>query len=494
MQQKWQERYYKWGNIMGLSSVFIWIHEFFGHFILFYMILIIFIYSSMLIFSYSYMRKGLRLDKVVDNDKSLKMIYSKPVSIIVPAYNEKTGIVDTVQSLLTLEYPQYEIIVVNDGSKDDTLQTVIEAFGMKQVHRTVKQELPTKEVRGVYESTLHPNILLVDKVNGGKADALNVGINLSHYPYFCSIDGDSILSNTSLLRVMQPIISSNDDVIAAGGSVRIANGADVQMGTVINSVVPNNPFVIMQIIEYLRAFYMGRIALSKFNLVLIISGAFSVFSKKWVIKAGGYSVNTIGEDMELVVKLHRYILDNKLKKRIEFVPDPVCWTEAPDNMRDLRTQRRRWHQGLFGSLMIHRKMTFNPKYKQIGLISLPYFWLIEFFGPVIELLGYLYIIISFMVGDLYMQSAIILTALFLVYSSFLSMFAVLLEAWSINTYPRIRDIFKLIAFSLSETFWFRPLTIFFRLEGVIYYLRKREDWGQLQRRGLSKKEDTKQAV
>ncbi len=480
---------------MELTTFFIWMHKFFGYFIIFYMVLIIGIYSSMLIFAYFYMKKGLRLDKVTDNDKSLKMIYSKPVSIIVPAYNEELGVVDTIHSLLTLEYPQFEIIIVNDGSKDNTLQTVIERFEMKEVHRTVKRELPTKEVRGIYESDLHPNIVLVDKVNGGKADALNVGINISHYPYFCSIDGDSILSNTSLLRVMQPIISSNDEVIAAGGSVRIANGADVQMGTVVDAVVPNNPFVIMQIIDYLRAFYMGRIALSKFNLVLIISGAFSVFSKRWVIKAGGYSVNTIGEDMELVVKLHRYMLENNLKKRIEFVPDPVCWTEAPDNMRDLRTQRRRWHQGLLGSLMIHKKMMFNPKYKQIGLISFPYFWLVEFFGPVIELLGYLYIIISFIIGELYLDSAIILTALFLVYSSFLSMFAILLEAWSINTYPRIRDIFKLIGFSLSETFWFRPLTIFFRIEGIIYYLRKREDWGQLQRRGLSKKEeDSKQVV
>ena len=480
---------------MELSSIFIWMHEFFGHFIIFYMALIISIYSLMLIFAYRYIKKGLRLDKVSDNDKSLKMIYSKPVSIIVPAYNEELGVVDTIHSLLTLEYPQVEIVIVNDGSKDNTLQTVINHFNMKTVHRTIKRELSTKEIKGIYESDLHPNIVLVDKENGGKSDALNAGINISRYPYFCSIDGDSILSRTSLLRVMQPIISSDDKVIAAGGSVRIANGADVQLGTVVNSVVPNNPFVIMQIIEYLRAFYMGRIALSKFNLVLIISGAFSVFSKKWVIKVGGYSVNTIGEDMELVVKLHRYLLDNNLKKRIEFVPDPVCWTEAPDNIRDLRTQRRRWHQGLLGSLMIHKKMTFNPKYKQIGIISIPYFWLIEFFGPVIELFGYLYIIISFMIGDLYIQSAIILTALFLLYSSFLSMFAILLEAWSINTYPRIRDIFKLIVFSLSETFWFRPLTILFRLEGIIYHLRKREEWGQLKRRGLSKKEeDSKQVV
>ncbi len=471
---------------MNISTIFWWIHEFFGYFIMFYMVLIIGIYSSMLIFAYFHIKKGVRLDRFSENDENLKMIYSKPVSVIVPAYNEELGIINTVHSLLTLQYPQFEIIVVNDGSKDQTLQRVIEEFQMEKVSRTVKRELPTKEIIGIYESTVHPNITLIDKANGGKADALNVGINVSKYPYFCSIDGDSILANTSLLRVMQPIVTSNDRVIAAGGSVRIANGADVQLGTVVSSVIPNNPVVIMQIIEYLRAFYMGRIALSKFNLVLIISGAFSVFSKKWVIKAGGYSVNTIGEDMELVVKLHHYILKHKLNKRIEFVPDPVCWTEAPDNLRDLQTQRRRWHQGLLGSLMIHKSLTFNPRYKRIGMISMPYFWIIEFFGPIIEFSGYIYLIISFMVGNIYLDSVIILTTLFLVYGSFLSMFAILLETWSINTYPRIRDICKLMLFSLTETFWFRPLTILYRLQGIIYYIRGREDWGQLQRRGLSK--------
>lgn len=479
---------------MDISTILLWLHALFGRLFMIYMILIIIVYSLMLVFAYFHSRKRLRLDKFISNEESLEAIYSKPVSIIVPAYNEERGIVGTVHSLLTLQYPQFEIVIVNDGSIDETLNIIIQQFKMEPVQRTIKKDLETKEINGIYESTLHPNIVLIDKLNGGKADALNAGINASKYPYFCSIDGDSILDHTSLLRVMKPIIASNDDVIAAGGSVRIANGSDVQLGTVVNSTIPNNPFVIMQMIEYFRAFYMGRIALSKFNLVLIISGAFSVFSKKWVVKAGGYSVNTIGEDMELVVKLHRYILEHDLKKRIEFVPDPVCWTEAPENIKDLRTQRRRWHQGLLGSLALHKRMTFNPKYKRIGLISVPYFWIVEFFGPVIELLGYLYILISFMVGNIYWESALIMTALFLIYSSFLSMFAILLESWSLNTYPRIRDIIKLMVFSLTEAFWFRPLTLLFRIEGIWYYLRKRNDWGHLKRKGLSSESTEKEAM
>lgn len=462
-------------------------HTFFGNLIVIYIVGVIFIYSSMLVFAYLHLRKGLKLDKFVANEESLEMIYSKPVSIIVPVYNEELGVAHTIQSLLTLQYPQFEIIVVNDGSKDSTLQTVIEQFEMEKIHRTIKIDIPTKPILDLYESKLHPNILLINKINGGKADALNAGINTCKYPYFCSIDGDSILDQTSLLRVMKPIVTSNGKVIAAGGSIRIANGSDIQMGTVLNAVIPNNPIVIMQIIEYLRAYYMGRIALSKFNLILVISGAFSVFSKKFVVKSGGYSVDTIGEDMEIVVKLQRYLYEHKLNKSIVYVPDPVCWTEAPDNIKDLRTQRRRWHQGLLSSLSMHKKMTFNPKYKRIGLISFPYFWIVEFLGPVIELGGYFYILISFMVGNVYLESAIIMSLLLLIYSCLLSMFAILLEAWSLNTYPRIRDIVKLIFYSFTEVFWFRPLTIVFRIEGIWNYFRKQNDWGQLQRRGLSNK-------
>lgn len=394
-----------------------------------------------------------------------------------------------MQSLLTIEYPQYEIVVVNDGSKDATLQMVIDVFQMELVFQTIQKQLPSEEIKGIYRSKLHHNIILVDKNNGGKADALNAGINVSKYPYFCSIDGDSILSTKSLLQVMKPIVASNGKVIAAGGSVRIANGSDIQFGSVLKSVVPNNPVVIMQIIEYLRAFYMGRIALSRFNLLLIISGAFSVFSKEYTIKVGGYNKNTIGEDMELVVRLHNYLLKNKIKKSIEFISEPVCWTEAPDNLIDLRTQRRRWHQGLLSSLMLNRGMLFNPKYKQIGMISVPYFVFIELMGPVIELLGYLYVIISFVLGNIYLESAITLSVLFLIYSTVISMFSILLEAWSMNTYPRVRDTIKLLLYSLSEVFWFRPLMVIFRLQGIWRFVRGKNEWGSLTRAGLQKNEN-----
>lgn len=472
---------------MNWSSFFNMFMLFFGGIIIVYMVIVILTYAIMLFFAFTQLRKQYRLNKEDIEEDYIDAIYSKPISIIVPAYNEELGIVNNIHSLLSLRYPETEIIVVNDGSTDGTQQTVINYFQMKPIQKIVRTQIPTELVLSIYQSEIHPNLMLVEKENGGKADALNTGINISKYPYFCSIDGDSILEENSLLRVMKPIILSNEDVIASGGNIRIANGHDVQLGSVFKTNLSPNYLVVMQIVEYLRAFLMGRIALSKFNLVLIISGAFSVFSKKWVIEAGGYSKQTIGEDMELVVKLHRMLKEKKLKKRIEFVPDPVCWTEAPQSLSVLRSQRRRWHQGLIESLWKHKKMTFNPRYGAIGMVSFPYFWLIECLGPIIELGGYVYIVIAFFLGQIYYEIAILLLLLFVLYGAIFSVASILLEAWSMKTYPKTKDILRLLLLSLSEIFWYKPLTLVWRTEGFIRFLFGRQEWGQMKRQGLSKK-------
>jgi biofilm PGA synthesis N-glycosyltransferase PgaC len=467
--------------------------KFLGGFMLLYMGVIIATYTSMLIFSFVAMFKEHKLDKNVLDEDYIDSFYSKPLSIIIPAYNEEVGVVDSVQSVLNLKYPQTELIIVNDGSTDQTQQIVIEQFRMKKIPKVVKEQIKSKPIIQVYQSEIHHNLYLIEKENGGKADALNAGINLAKYPYFCSIDGDSILDEKSLLRVMKPIIMSNGEVIAAGGNVRIANGLDVQMGSVSQKDLPNRPLVLMQIIEYTRAFMMGRISLSKFNLVLIISGAFSVFAKKWAVAVGGYSTQTIGEDMELVVKLHRFLHENKIQKRIEFVPDPVCWTEAPESLGVLRKQRRRWHQGLIESLAKHKKMTLNPMYGKIGMISFPYFWLVECFGPLIELGGHIYIIVAFFLGKVYFEFAVLLALLFILYGSVLSAFAILMETWSVNVYSGLKNFFKLILVSLTEAFWYRPLTLLWRCEAFIQVLMGRKSWGNMERVGLSKRTHRKRS-
>lgn len=461
---------------------------FFGGMILFYMLFVILSYCGMFLTAMFDLRKRYKLDPSEYDDAHIDAFYSKPVSLLVPAYNEEVGVVDTVYSLLNLRYPQTEIIIINDGSTDRTLVTVIEHFHMKPVKKIIQTNIPTKPILQIYESEIYSNCILIDKVNGGKADALNVGINVSQYPYFCSIDGDSILDEKSLLRVMKPIILSEGAVIAAGGNIRIANGAKMKLGSIYAPQLSNNYLVIMQVIEYLRAFLVGRIALSKFNLVLIISGAFSVFSKKWAIEAGGYATNLIGEDMELVVHIHRLLKERKEDKRIEFVPDPVCWTEAPQTLAVLRNQRRRWHQGMFESLWRHKKMTLNPKYGLIGLVSFPYFWLVECLGPIIELAGYIYIVMAFLLGDIYYEVAILLLLLFVLYGVVFSVASVLFEAWGMNTYPKKRELFRMILLAFTEIFWFRPLTLFWRCEGLVRFVRGKSDWGNMKRVGIAERE------
>ncbi|WP_243450028.1 glycosyltransferase family 2 protein [Neobacillus terrae] len=458
---------------------------YFGWFIAVYMVVVIAFYTVILVISSFQLRREYQLDRTRTYEDYTNEIYTKPVSIIVPAYNEEAGIVQSVRSLLSINYPVYEIVVVNDGSKDNTVKKVIEQYDMKEIQKVVRRQVDSKPIKKIYQSQILPNLFLIDKENGGKADALNAGLNFSHYPYFCSLDGDSVLESDAFLKVMKPIIDSNEDVIASGGSVRIANGCDIRNGNILKIGLSDKPIVIMQIIEYLRAFLMGRIGLSRHNLLLIISGAFGVFSKYWVVEAGGYKTDTVGEDMELVVRLHSLLKERGLKKKIVYVPDPVCWTEVPEDFTFLRKQRRRWHRGLFESLWTHRKMLFNPKYGAIGFISFPYFWIVEFFGPIVELAGYLFIILCLFLGGIYIEFAILIFLLSLFYGSLFSMAAVLLEEWSLTKYPKVSDIIKLFLYSLTETLWYRPLTVLWRCEGIWQMIKGDKSWGEMKRKGVS---------
>lgn len=465
----------EWGNVVTL----------FAWFIAVYMVIVISFYSVILVISFFQLRKEYQLDRVQVYEDYSDEFYTKPVSIIVPAYNEEAGIIQSVRSLLSVDYPTFEVIVVNDGSTDQTLAKVIEHYDMKEIKKVVRRQVDTKPISRIYQSAILSNLFLIDKENGGKADALNVGLNFSHYPYFCSLDGDSVLEQDAFLKVMKPIIDSNEEVIASGGSVRIANGCQIKNGHIQKIGLSNKPLVVMQIIEYLRAFLMGRIGLSRHNLLLIISGAFGVFSKQWVIAAGGYKTDTVGEDMELVVRIHRLLREKKIKKKIVYVPDPVCWTEVPEDVTFLRRQRRRWHRGLLESLWTHRKITFNPKYGSIGLISFPYFWIVEFFGPVIECLGYLFMILCLLLGGIYIEFSILLFLLSCLYGSIFSMTSVLLEEWSLTKYPKVSDIMKLFLYSLTETIWYRPLTVFWRCEGIWQMIIGDRSWGEMKRKGVS---------
>ncbi|MDL4842895.1 glycosyltransferase family 2 protein [Aquibacillus rhizosphaerae] len=449
------------------------------------MVLSISIYVVIFLVSAKQLRKSYLLHEQQPYQDYLTSYDTKPLTVIVPAYNEERGIYNSVRSLLSMNYPEYEIIIVNDGSKDRTLPLTIEKFSMKPINYPVRKRLLSKPIKQVYQSRTNPNVYLVDKENGGKADALNAGINLSQYPYFCSIDGDSVLDRNAFLKVMKPIIESNEKVIATGGSIRIANGCVIKRGEIMKIALPKSPLVIMQVIEYLRAFLIGRNGLSKFNLLLIISGAFGVFNKEWVIKSGGYRTDTVGEDMELVVKLHQLIKDQKSDKKIIYVPDPVCWTEAPYSTKILRRQRSRWQRGLFESLWNHKHMIGNPKYGLVGMASMPFYLIFELFGVIIEVIGYFIVPFGLLFSMINLPIALLMFSLSVILGSFLSMAAVLLEEWSVNRYPTKKNLIVLFLYALTESLWYKPMTVYWRFEGIIQAFQKSSSWGEMDRKGIS---------
>ena len=296
--------------------------------------------------------------KIIHNEVNIVSNYTKPISIVVPAFNEQETIIENITSLLNLNYPEFEIIVVNDGSLDETLAEIITHFDLRKIDVEINRQLDCQEIRAVYGSFIIPNLVVVDKANGGKSDALNAGINLSRYPLFCSIDADCIIEKNALLRIVKPFLK-HEETIAVGGIVRIANGCTIKDGKLVEAKLPKQAIVRFQIIEYFRAFLTSRVGWEKINSLLIISGAFGVFKKSAVIMVGGYT-RSIGEDMELTLKMHEHFRRNKLKYKIDFTSDAVCWTQAPNTFKGLKSQRIRWHRGLSDSLLKHKKMLFNP--------------------------------------------------------------------------------------------------------------------------------------
>ncbi|MHB1865584.1 MAG: glycosyltransferase family 2 protein [Candidatus Saccharimonadales bacterium] len=409
-----------------------------------------------------------------------------PVSVLVPAFNEQAGIVESVNSLLSLRHPEHEVIVVNDGSSDLTLQRLREAFDLVPVRKALRDTLPTAPVRAVYISRRRPELWVLDKENAGKADALNAGVNAARYPYVCAIDADAVLEQDALLRVCKPMLDDPELVAATGGIVRIANGCAIEHGRVIAVGLPRNRLARVQVVEYFRAFLVGRVAWSRLGLLLIISGAFGLFRRQLVEAAGGWWTGTVGEDVELVVRLHRHLRERGEAYRIEFVPDPVCWTEAPEDLRTLSRQRRRWQRGLAEALWRHRRLAANPAYGLLGVLTVPYFAIFELAGPVIELLGYP------VVATATATDAVSLTflAAFLIVSLLLGMLlsvsALALEEFGFRRHRRGREAATLLLYALIENVGYRQLADAWRILGLVDLLRRRRGWGQMTRRGLAR--------
>ena len=413
--------------------------------------------------------------------------FTPPVSVLLPAFNEEAGIVSSVTSLLDLRYPRHEVIVINDGSTDGTLRRLREAFELVPARVAMRTRIATSPVRAAYVSRGHPNLLVLDKENGGKSDALNTGVNAASHVHLCAIDADAVLEEGSLLRIIEPFVDDPELVAAAGGIVRIANGSVIEAGRLVEFRLPRSSIARFQVVEYFRAFLIGRIAFDSLNGVLIISGAFGLFQRTLVEAIGGYARDTVGEDVDLVVRLHRYLHERGEEYRIRFVPDPVCWSEVPEDVATLERQRRRWQRGLGETLWHHRSRIANPRAGALGLVTLPYFLVFEFLGAIVEVLGIPIVIAAWFLGALSVWFFLTFLAVSVLLSVLISIAAILLEEYAVQRHKRPGDLARLVLYALLENFGYRQMTAFFRCRGVVDLVRHRHEWGEMRRKGLERR-------
>jgi cellulose synthase/poly-beta-1,6-N-acetylglucosamine synthase-like glycosyltransferase len=409
----------------------------------------------------------------------------KPISIIAPAYNEEKTIIESIQSLLSLEYPIYEVIVVNDGSTDKTLEKLINFFHLEKTKRVFRRVVDHKPVKGIYMSPFYPKLIVVDKVNGKKADANNAGLNVARYPLFCDVDSDSILEKDALLKMVRPFLESPEKTVAAGGIIRLSNGCRFKGGQVASIGMPRSFLARFQVIEYFRAFLGGRTGMSMLKSLMIISGAFGVFRKDIALQCGGYRTDSLGEDMDLVVRMRKYLHQKKIPFAIRFIPDPVCWTEVPETLSGLARQRNRWHKGLIEVLLQNVSMLFNPRYGVTGLLAMPFYFIFEMLGPLIEVAGYVIFSLCLIFGLLNYPFAILFFLVAVIMGTLLSLLSILLEEYSTHRYPRIQDILIICLYSLLENFVFRQWLALVRARAFLDYFKGKKEWGVLEKKGFA---------
>jgi len=456
----------------------------FNHLTVIYFFVVNGIYLSMILIAYFSIKNYLKKIKLVQMNQLFHSPFSKPISIIVPAHNEEKTIVNSVDALLQLHYPNFEVIVVNDGSRDQTVMKLVKHFDMVRSPKTYRDSLPCANIKGIYISTEYPNLMIVDKTRGGKADSLNAGINVSSYPLFCGIDADSILEPDAILRIIRAFVE-DPHTVAAGGTIRILNGCTMKKGFITKIGLPESLLGKFQILEYLRSFLAGRVAYSAIDSLLIVSGAFGIFKKSAVIQVGGYKIDTIGEDMELIVRLHNQLKKKKIPYRIVFIPEPVCWTEAPETLSQLGRQRIRWQRGLLESLSANIEMLFNPKYGFIGLIAFPFLFFVEGLSCFLEFIGVIVFITSWVFDLVDEHLAILFVISVVILNIFLSMAAILFEEFTFRRYPSLKDVMILWWLSIIETFLYRPPNTWWRVVGTWKFLfREQGGWGQMERQGF----------
>lgn len=413
-------------------------------------------------------------------------VLTPPITILAPAHNEEKSIRTSVQSMLELDYPELEVIVINDGSSDNTLQELADAFALREINALYVAQVPSARVRSLYRSDRDPRLLVLDKEPGGsKADAVNAGLNAATSPWVCVIDSDSLLESDALLRIMTPVLYGSANVVGAGGIIRVLNGSTIEHGRLKHVRLPRGPLEAIQVIEYLRAFLIGREAWATFNMLMIISGAFGIFRTDLTRAVGGYRSGAIGEDFDLVARMHRHLLERGETYCIEFVPDPVCWTEVPFDWRSLARQRMRWQKGLLDVLWTTRGMLFRPQYGRIGTLALPYLWIFELFAPVIEIVGIFTIVAAAVLGALSREFFLQFLLFGYAFATMISIGSVLQEELTYKRYNDWRDVARLITYCFAEHFPYRQVHMCWRLQGIWQYLRGDMVWRPVKRAGIN---------
>jgi cellulose synthase/poly-beta-1,6-N-acetylglucosamine synthase-like glycosyltransferase len=456
-----------------------------------------------------------------DLDLALASPLTPPLSIIVPAYNEERIIADSARAFLNLEFPLLEIIVVNDGSSDATLEVLKKTLRMRRIDIDYLDRISTMPVRGFYEAEAPlpehiSRFIVIDKENGGRADSVNAGINASRCPYFLSIDADSILDETALLEAFRAVLQ-NPHIVGIGGQIAVVNGCTLKGSRVVERKMPKSWLARFQIVEYIRSFTVGRISFAKYNALILISGAFGIFHKEFIQKIGGYltpflaskivneyggiATGTVCEDIELTVRLQRYIRERKLHARVAYAPHPLCWTEVPETLASLSKQRNRWARGLIETLWYHRRMLFNPDYGLVGLFSFPYYVFFELLGAPIEFLGYLCLPALFFLDNFNVTYFILFFTFSILSGVFLSVAAVIVSAWPARTsetdisgstllyFKDPKDLAILLLYAVLENFGYRQLTVWWRIRGTIDYFRGKHGWDKFERKGFETQDE-----
>lgn len=413
------------------------------------------------------------------------------VSIVAPAYNESASIIESTNSLLNQQFPDFELIVVNDGSKDHTLNTLIEHFELEKQDRLISRRLKTRPLRGVYTNRNIPNLIVVDKTNGGKADSLNMGINVSSKEFFCGIDADSLLEPDALLKSVSVMLDTPEESFAAGGNIFPVNGCTVDHGSLEQISLPKQFLPRLQSLEYIRAFMAGRVGWAYLNSLLIISGAFGIFDREFAVRSGGYLTksgkyhrDTVGEDMELVVRITRQLRERGIPYRVDYAFHSNCWTEVPETWKSLHRQRSRWHRGLIDIMLMHRRLIANPRYGRLGMVSMLYYFLFEFIGPFIETKGIILVAVSFMIGVINPPMALLLFTATVLLGILVSSSAVFISEFSRPIYHR-RDVAKLLRMAVIENFGIRQYISFWRVQAYFSAMKGAGGWGAQTRRGFA---------